>query len=459
MTCSGHVELFVTTDYEGAHEEVLSGGFDPNAISHAAALEVARDAPVKSTVFAMGWIPRVSTDPKVALYRYNPAGFTTTVTLPYQVSSRKWIARSGYDPTCAATVSGATGCAWFAWTDKYGDVDWIAVGDNGATGGLSWVHGWDASGDVGIVYFSSGNLERQLRVYISPDRTQVLAKIYEGTNLVGGPVILRTVQNNFKAYQTTVAWSERNQRWLVVWGEYYMNSDHYWKSKVTSRIVRFDGTLGLAKSVMYCEQDPNTSRCSVTKVTSSTMKGSLSLQASPDARDVDGELTRPDSGPTAPIGKHNTGCACYGIWLGASRQWNTWPDVDAFRVHQYGVQARIDGEGDCVAWYVLRDGYQSLTHECSTYCPLDRLPPKWLGVDTGVYQMARQSGNSAEMIYEAVASPVTALQDQVHPFTPLPQALRTTGDLTATLATNHIYTEPSAWLRLTISDAGSGVCP
>lgn len=459
MVCAGHQGLVVTADYEGAHEHgALFNSFDPNRISHAAALEVARDASVQGTVFAMGWIPQASTIPKVALYRYNPSGFTATVTLPYSGSSRKWIARSGYDPDCAAVVSGATSCAWFSWTDNYGDVDWIAVGDNGGTGGLDWVHGWDASGDVGIVYFSSYTLKRQLRVYISPDRTQVLGRIYEGTTPVSGPFILRTVQNNFNAFQTAVAWSERNQRWLVVWGEYYMKDDHYWKSKVTSRVVHFDGTLGQAKSVMYCETDPRESRCPPTKGPDEL----IAARGVPVISNADGGGARTDSGPDASTGKHNVGCACYGIWLGASRQWETWPDVDAFRVHQYGVQARVDGEGTRVALYHNSYGLQELTHPCSVWCPLDSLSPKAIKESVGVYQMARPGGvHQSEMVYLTVASPTTVLQDVIHPVSLLPQALRTTGDLTATLATDKMYTEVGSppTLRLTISDAGSGVCP
>ena len=462
MVCSGYQGLFVTADYEGAHEGVHTTSLEPNLISHAAALELVQDVPVVNTIFAAGWIPRVSANPEVLLYRYHPAGVVTTTTLPYAGSSRKWIARSGYDPTCAAVVSGTTGCAWFSWTDSYGDVDWIAVGDTGLTGGLTWVHGWDGSGDVGIVSSSSGSLKRQLRAYISPDRSQVLAMIYEGTTRVSGPFVLRTVQNNFKAYQTAVAWSERNARWIVVWGEYYMKLDRYWKAKVTSRLVRFDGTLETAKSVMYCEGDPRKSRCGNFKGTSSTATASLFLQASRDALDVDGGETRPDSGPStpsAPPGRNNTGCACYGIWLGASRHWNTWPDIDAFRVHQYAVQAQIEAGGNPFALYANIDGLQSLTHPCSAYCPLDRLPPKFLGKGTAVYQMARQSGTNVEMIYETVASPVTVLQDVIFSGRSFPQALRTTGDLTATLATDGSYFDPSPWLFLTISDAGSGACP
>ena len=472
LVCSGYQDIVVTSNYDGAREEVVTIGDSAlQSVSHAAALEVARGVS-GDTIFAAGWIPRSGSSAQVALYRYTPAGFVSSLPLPYGMGSRRWIARAGHDSECGAVVPTASSCAWFAYNDGYGETTWTAVGDNGHTNS-AWLNGFDGSGDIGIVYWGSYSLKRQLRAWISPDRHQVLAQIFDGLSSVGSPFVLRTMQTDFKADQTAVVWSERNQRWLVVWAENYTAQSIYWNGKVHSRWVGFDGSLqNSAQNLGYCEGNPTSSRCGGGGLRGQeTFVTGRAVDAGAGAVDASSASVRPlatDKGDAGLDGdggtRQNNACYCKGFFVAASRQWVTWPDLDAFRVHHYAWQSRVTGDGLLAERYCGGSGCASdLLPDCSLYCPMDRLPPTATSLGHAIYQMARKSFSTygSHMSYSIAASPFGADQDVLHQSpTGTPQALRTTGELTATLATDDVWTSSTpARLRLTISDAGSGVCP
>lgn len=446
IICAGVQDVALTDDHVGEHEDVHDEG-DAEKVSHTAVLEVVRSNPVSSTVFAAGWIADSDRYPWVSRYQY-ATGVITRSKLPYVTGARKWIARAGHDPTCTV-VPGATSCGWFAWSDQWGDVDWIAVGDNGSVGDPWYTPGWDGSGDIGTITDQSGTHTRQLRAYISTDRTTVLVRLFEGNIQVLGPLTLRTMQTNFKAYQTAVAWSARHERWLVVWAENYMHYDRRWKGKVHSRWVAFDGTQqASAQNLMYCEGDPTTSLCG-----SPPPAGrSIATSAPPPSATV-----KADAGPDGGGGtRFNERCTCKGIFLGASYHYVIWPgDTDAFRVHQYQSQARLSGDGYRQALYVFPS---DMFPGCGTWCPLDRISPLELASGGyGIYQQLQRSyGNK---LYLKAGSPTTELGGQVHAAGPKAQALRTASGLTATLVTNDYWGGAPATLRLSISNEGAGACP
>lgn len=449
MACAGHVDVPVTTNYYGAAEDVLSPSIGEvvDGITHAAALEMAREHE-RNTLFAVSWVERSPVAVKVWLYDYDAAAFTmsTPITLPYRPRGRVWIARAGHDPACDDVVPSATSCAWFSWT-AWGNVNWVAVGNNGQTSITSWP-GFDGSGDIGAVE----STRRQLRAYISPDRQQVLARVYQGSTPITAPLSLRTMQTNFSAYQTAVVWSARHQRWLVAWAENHLGSASIWNGKIHARWVAFDGSLAPAvHNVGYCEGGPESLGC---------------LGDSPTTTASAGQVSKPDAGtPDAGGGRLNNKCLCKGFFVAAaSEQYVTSPDVDAFRLHHYKWQARISSEGSTEAHYCFDTGTcsSSLTHPCWDYCPIDGLPPTPRGEGVAAYQQARyRQSLPSEMVYLQVGGNTTTQEGTIHHVGEYkyPQAIRTAARLSATVATDQLFVQASPSLRLTISDAGQGSCP
>lgn len=441
MACAAHVDVEVSPTYYGASEEAWLLDNAELAVSHASAVEIARDHE-RNAVFAVGWIDGPPLRMKVWLYDYQSQSFTTPtpITLPYSPRGRVWVARAGYDPFCEVTGLTESSCAWFSWT-AWGNVNWVAVDRDGQTAITAWP-GFDGSGDIGVI----GTTRRQLRAWISIDRSQVLAQLFQGTTPVSEVVVVRTVQGEFAAYQTAVAWSERHQRWLVTWAE--NNLPRVLNGKVQARWVAFDGSMGPStQHVAYCEGSPYDTNCGIPFVPATASSG----------------ISKPDVGVDPDGGQRVNACICKGLFLAAaSEQYVMTPDADAFRVHQYGWQARLAPNGHPEDIYCASGCNDDLSVHCSTFCPLDRLPPTPRGEGIAAYQMAGYvQEQPSEMVYLQVGDHYATTEGAIHHVgdNTYPQAVRTATYVSASLATDQSLLSHPASLRLTISDAGQGSCP
>ncbi len=429
LQCAGQVDKVVTaSDYLGAREELSFG--TPDAIGHAAAAELlySEVGPPSKERFAVAWIK--ASDRKVYVRRYDTytkAFLGGEAQLSPWGLVRPWVRHLGFDDDCVA-IFGETTCAWFTWADDYGDVNWRAVGAGGAMGTTRWFDGRDPSGDTGQVEegcpFDCHIVRKKLLAFISsgstgPERGQVKAKILDGDGSVLSEVTLYTTATGWKAYQTAVAWSSSEARWLVAWTENTYPAGGL-NGRILARYVNFDGTLGPAPNpanpISYCEG--NSPQCA-----------NLAI-----AR------------PGGPSPRLNSSCVCKGIWLASS---DAGTATDRYRLHHYGRHARLDKDG-------LRTALD-LRWFCKTYCPLTEGVFFYQNGTAAFQQMdvgtPTRPAEHRHLIVDSFASVNQLAATTYH----IPQAFRANGKVAVAVSTNGITS--ASGLQLSIVDVQANGCP
>jgi hypothetical protein len=450
VRCRGQYNKLITTNFFGAH---LGDLYYPDEIRHAAAAELVYSVPTSpgNERFAVAWVRK--TDKKIYVRRwdtYTKSFLGGEQLLSSSTSPAGWIHTLGFDDNCQVIPGEAT-CAWFTWQDSAGQVRRGAVGANGGTYVGPSFYGYAPSGDAGVIYRWPGIYWRKkLLAYISrggsTDRRQIRAKLLDESGTELSDQLLYTTAAGFRAYQTAVAWSSVEERWLVAWTENNWPDFSYKNGKVYVMYVGFDGDPGPAPDpletdpnesdgpVMYCEGDWYQPKC----------EGAPSSASAP--------------GGVQPL--WNPLCTCKSIWL-ASSYYSTVKDgqgvvKDRYRLHNYGKVAQINAEGQRVGNPVTSD-------TCETWCPMTEAAFWYeggftpfqtmdysLSAGTTHYRLLEDSG--LPRIY---AGPVTD-----DPYD-TPQAFRSNGHVAVAVATDKSEQDPSPspGLKLTIVDVHSGGCP
>jgi len=440
MKCTGQDDKLITLDYFGAHRPVP---IYPTDVSHATAAELVysnHTFPGKER-FAVTWVRKTDNKIYFSIWDTDTKKFTDSEQLlsnwPSPVG---WIHTLGFDDNCQV-ISGETTCAWFTWEDSSGDVDRAAVGANGGTYiNYDYFDGYAPSGDAGTVYLGWGQYERKkLLAYISrggsTDRRQIRAKLLNNAGVELSDILLYTTDADFSAYQTAVAWSSVEERWLVAWSENNWPKFNNKNGKVQKRYVNFDGTLGPAPTspVMYCEGAWDNPNCNISKANSSSRTSENGVRI-------------------------NHWCACKSIWL-ASSYYSSITDQgvvkDRYRLHQYKWHAQINANGQRVG---IPSSHPSVP--CQIYCPMTE-SAFWYGADFTPFQIMEM--DVAQTVHhrlkEDSAVSYGAGQDTSSPYA-YPQAFRSDGTVAIAVATNGLQTYPTAsGLKLTIVDVYYGGCP
>lgn len=366
IRCPGQYDQLVTSDYYG-HSFYVP--VYPEDISHAmdAELLYSEHASPGKERFAVAWVRK--SDKNIYFRRWDThtkAFLGGEQLLKDWASPVGWIKTLGFDDNCQV-ISGETTCAWFTWEDSYGDVDRAAVGANGGTFvSYNYFQGYAPSGDAGTVEIWWGYYERKkILAYISRggsvDRRQIRVKLLNNAGVELSDQLLYTTDADFRAYQTAVAWSSVEERWLVAWSEneYPPTVPQDKNGKISIRYVNFNGSLGPSPTgpVTYCSRTWNDPNCGVTK------KGSA-------------------SGSSGSQPKKNDHCTCKNIWL-ASSYYSSITDQgvvkDRYRLHCYDKHLQINANGQ-------RVGIPASGSLCNTFCPITEAN-FWYGSDYTPFQM------------------------------------------------------------------------
>jgi hypothetical protein len=440
--CSGQWDKQITNDYFGAHEENPWYTWE---VHHAAAAEMVYSDPGTPSKerFAVAWVRR--SDKKIYFRRYDT--YTKSFSAGEQLLSNwtspvGWIHTLGFDDDCKV-ISGQSTCAWFTWEDYAGDVDRAAVAPNGVKYvSSSYFDGYAPSGDIGRKYLGWGVwVRKRLLAYISRggtmDRRQVRYKLLDHANdteIKDG--LLHTTAADFRAYQTAVAWSSVERRWLVAWAEnHHPFLEPGYVGKVQARFVDFD------------TGDPDPQFPAETIIDACDGGAGLTPLAQL------GTAAAP-SGDVQP--RDNPYGVCRSIWL-ASSYYSTLKDEygvvrDRYRLHQYGIEARINGNGKLVSKY-------GLTPFCLTWCPITEAGFYYSGSLTPFQILVNASQRTDHLrLREDSWVSYNAGQVTASPYS-LPQAFRSDGSVAVAVATNGTPLDPSSGLRLTIVDVRRDGCP
>ncbi|MFH1132498.1 MAG: transposase [Pseudomonadota bacterium] len=410
MKCPGMYDVQVTYDYWGNHE----GHTDP-IVNHASAAELVYSelGPPSKERFAVAWI-RYS-DRNVFVKRYDtsiPGFWGDEQQLNTGMLPANWVQRLGFDEDCVGISGVDEPCAWFAWESE--EIQYRAVGANEVLGEIHSFDGHQPSGDTGVVQGE----HKKLLSYITPGRKQVKAKLLDHFGEEILEVTLRTLTEDWNAYQTSVAWSSNEDRWLVAWTEDVWPIQDRDNGMIKTRIVKFDGSLGATVNhVMYC----------------------------------DGNVPWCNGGVGDDIDAYNPSCICKGLWLSSS--WYSTP-TDRYRLHQYSIHARLDYEGIKTAV----DQYAN----CSVYCPITEASFYYPQGHTPFQQLIR--GFSPTLL----ANHTRLIEDSFYyveagdVFAPpyyFSQAFKSNGSVAIALATDGETSTGMPGLRLSIVDVRPGGCP
>jgi len=447
VRCPGQYDWLVTTDYFGAHrgDPVL-----PTDVNHAAAAELVHSEPTNpgKERFAVAWVRKI--DKWIYVRRwdtYTKSFLGGEQLLSPWASTVGWIHSLGFDDNCQV-IPGETTCAWFTWEDSFGDVDTAAVGANGGTYIGLYFDGYEPSGDSGVEYLGWGQyVRKKLLAYISRggsmDRRQVRFKLLDNSGAEILDLPLHTTGTGFRAYQTAVAWSSVEKRWLVAWTESNYPNQPKKNGKVYVMYVGFNGVPGPAPDPQ--ETDP-------------TKPGGPLLYC-------EGVWTQPECGESFAAGSVGSGaqplsnpnCVCKSIWL-ASSYYSRIRDgqgvvKDRYRLQTYGKVAQINAKGE-------RVGSPSTTGNCMTWCPLTEAAFWYEEGFTPFQTMDRVQGSRTTHYRLQEDSPLRYYAGQVTagPYDK-PQAFRSNGHLAVAVATDGGDLDPSAGLKLTIVDVHSLGCP
>jgi len=245
-----------------------------------------------------------------------------------------WVQHLGYDDNCVA-IDGEEQCAWFTWENDNVTIQWRAVGAQGAHSTIRSHVGRFPSGDTGQVDLGHGHYERRkLLAFVSADHTQVYGAILDNAGLIEDIVLVRNVPSPYLAYQTSVSWSSREERWLVAWAENELTIAL--GGRVMTATVEFSGgNVGSANQVLECDKS-----------------SPFTANAAPTA--TDGTRNNPKG-------------YCYGIWMASS--YYSRSNNDRYRIHQYAVHARLNTNGAKVAdvKYALGTGLSPVTEAAFDY--------------------------------------------------------------------------------------------
>jgi hypothetical protein len=328
LVCPGNTDEVATLDYWGPQEdEGTFPGEDPSLTSHAAALELVwkyEGAPADEK-FAVAWIPGGGGHAQVRIYDRKKDRFLQTRELNILANTR-WISKLGYDIQCG-DVSGAQSCGWFTWQGQQGQsaetVMWRAVGDNNQLGPTHIGYpGYSPSGETGTYGV-------KLLAWIELERLKVMGIFLdERGQPIGAEFVINNVPSPFKAYQTSVAYSLLDEKWLVAWEESAPFGSGL-NGRLKTKWVELGGSMGPSNHIMYCNQQ--------------------------------NPLCYPGlagGGQAAPLA---TNCSCHGFWL-ASSQYSESTE-DRYRLHHYGDHARLNRYGQLV-------GRLTGAMNCSTCCPM-----------------------------------------------------------------------------------------
>jgi hypothetical protein len=151
---------------------------------------------------------------------------------------------------------------------------------------------------------------------------------------------------------------------------------------------------------------------------------------------------KPDGGASAPL--YNPACVCKGIWLSSSEYSSS---TDRYRLQQYGLQARINGDG-------IRQGVP-FDPGCTTHCPVTQSNFSYGGGQVAPFQMLAKN-------YDPYGSQhFRLIQDSITTY-PAGQVMNYSApqDFAArAFEAIAVSTDDQNSLALSIVEAASGGCP
>ena len=339
--------------------------------------------------------------------------------------SPQWVRHMGFDDNCSDLCPGYQSCAWFVWEDdQYTDVNWRAVCPDGtmSVSGALYLDGHQPSGDsaMACVAWWQGRCiqweRRKLLAWISEDRLYVnVVLLYDNGQVNSSSQRTIAVAGaNRLFYQTAVAWSSNENRWLVSWTDALASTSGGGFGHAYSTWIDFNGNWRPSGNVTLMQCDA---------ISDCPQGGATSVGA-----------------PNTVM--QNSFGACKGIWLASSYYSNA---TDRYRFMNYSCQRRIDADGVPAAT-MEKNG-------CITYCPITEANYSHSGY-SHPFQMLVSNGTAADHWHLRLDSygKYSAGSAFDSPYN-IPQGFRSNGFVAAALSASKFVAAPSpSDLALTVVD-------